>query len=129
MDRFVNQAKSEDYESVALTLLALKQQGLLHNHLSVSKKSEFVKFLARRITRWYSEDAKFEAHLPVWRDLHVLDVLSSRVPELVQQANDLLLDVIQGENKNADLVGVAFSLLARQDSLPNWGEVFAPIMA
>jgi len=125
----VNQSKEEDYESIALTTLALKQQGLLNSvtGLSISTESKFVTSLAKRVYQKYVFDRNGESTLQIWRDLHVLDVVAAQLPHLLQGAHTLLLDIFHNGNASPSLIGTTLSLFSRDDSFGSWRELISSI--
>jgi hypothetical protein len=131
----VNQSKEEEYESIALTVLALKQQGLLNFltgnqdsiHLSISTESKFVNILAKRLSQKYIFHRDGESTLRIWRDLHVLDVVASRSPHLLPGAHVLLLDIFHCDNANLSLIGIILSLFSWDGSFGNWRRLISLI--
>ena len=122
--KYVNQATEKDFEGIALTIVALKQQGLLHPRHSlgdvngrlngtISKKSKFARWLQSRLGPEHGGDS-----LTVWRDLQVVEILGLWSPEIKRWINDTLLEVSSANSgSRVNVVGSSLSLLAYHESL------------
>jgi hypothetical protein len=123
--RYVNQCSTNTFETVASTMVALKEQRLLvpsstghddgngriNGHV-IRKQSEFMETLVFKVSEARISDAKDLQLVNLWRELQILDLLGVHQPQLDDKINLLLRHTVknQGEENCGPVFGLLLSL-------------------
>lgn len=134
--KYINHADEDVFDEISMTVLSLKQQGLLVpattvgdngngrlNSFTVSKKSKFIQKLLKQMISLSikSNDGK---NLLLWRDLQVLEVLGVWTPEVGRELQQFLQTLLlQSPDIDRTLVGSALSVLASNEGPQTFQEI------
>jgi hypothetical protein len=125
----VNQATKEEFNDIALTMISLKQKGLLtpptvqnkdengrlNGHL-VKAQSSFIETLFANLSPKTIVPTDTAEELALWQDLQLLELLGARSESLPRQLNNLLLAILKNGNPHPDIIGLLLSAVAENES-------------
>lgn len=134
--RYVNKSPKERFESIALTMVALKQRGLLTaptaiqkdgngrlNGAIIKKQSAFLGTLCDRLSHETKVPTTNQEAVVLWRDLQLFELLGVRSLELRNQFNELLLRILECKVPLPTITGLLLSLVAEGDLPSNVDEI------
>ena len=127
--RYVNQATKEEFDDIALTMITLKQKGLLtpatakskdengrlNGHL-IKAQSPFMTTLCVNLSHETAVPADTAQELALWRDLQLLELMGVRSESLRGHLNNLLLAILKTGNPLPNITGLLLSVVAEDES-------------
>jgi hypothetical protein len=124
----VNLSSQNEFEDISLTLIALKQKGLLtaptaiHNDENgrlngsiIKKQSSIMETLFATLFHEAKVPTSDQEELALWRDLQLFELLGLRSHELRKQLNGLLLRILEQKKPLPNVTGLLLSVAAEND--------------
>lgn len=128
-DRYVNQVNQEEFDDIALTMITLKQKGVLTpatvkskdengrlNGRLIKAQSPFIKTLCVNLSHETAVPADTTQELALWRDLQLLELVGVRSESLGRHLNNLLLAILKTGNPLPSITGLLLSVVAEDES-------------